>query len=725
VYSFQFDTSGNLKVTGGGGGGSNVTIVGQTVTLLTEDAADGIVGSPVGTDAIQIGFADGSGNLQIPSATNPLPVTITNTNVPTNIAQWGGVATSLGSKVSASSVPVVIASDQGSISVTIANADVPANIAQWGGTNTTLGQKAMAASVPIVIASDQSNVPENMVQWGGTSVTAPPATTVPAAGTEVAPVVKPIQRKATTLLNPASIGSSATYNSTWIDTQATGVNFVFCAFIIPSTGFTSNAFKIQESDDQTNILTAAQVTPVVATLGSVFAPIASRYYRIQFVNGTTVQTSPTITVDEFSVPPISVIAGSAGLTAVQNPVGYLVVTNVGGNALTDAITASYQVGASNGANVQGVVGMGVTSASGAATVMNRVPAMFRSALVNSGTTLVWGPSGSKKPRLMKYRIDVGEDCSYASANTPVMIDFVYGTLAPTGQPYGPLAPILTHRVQVPTTALATAGVLYSSGWIDLGNGPIVQFSNQPWYVALSIAQSTGASTGTWTITSNQWEAIAFGFKSIGGLGGARLRSTVQASGVASAVIAAQNFAAGSNLIALVRTTNIAAGAPTVTVTDSQGVATWTSGAQVTNATDGTNGSSLQIFWTTAPLATGFTSNTVTATTTVHAATLTEIIVLEVFGLIATTPGDAAQVSATGNSAAPSAGAYTPATAGDYIILVYASSANIAAAPIMATSTYLARNYIASASGTMGFADNLGNGTLAAGGVSVMMIGTEE
>jgi hypothetical protein len=36
---------------------------------------------------------------------------------------------------------------------------VDANIIKWGGVATTLGQKAMAASVPVVVASDQSNVP--------------------------------------------------------------------------------------------------------------------------------------------------------------------------------------------------------------------------------------------------------------------------------------------------------------------------------------------------------------------------------------------------------------------------------------------------------------------------------------------------------------------------------------------------------------------------------------
>lgn len=42
------------------------------------------------------------------------------------------------------------------------------NVNQWGGTGTTLGQKAMASSVPVVIASDQSGVPVTGTFWQAT-----------------------------------------------------------------------------------------------------------------------------------------------------------------------------------------------------------------------------------------------------------------------------------------------------------------------------------------------------------------------------------------------------------------------------------------------------------------------------------------------------------------------------------------------------------------------------
>ena len=74
--------------------------------------------------------------------------TLGDTNV--NVDSWGGTTTNLGQHPMASSVPVVMASDQ---------SDVPVNIDKYGGTVTTLGQKVMASSLPVALASDQSRVP--------------------------------------------------------------------------------------------------------------------------------------------------------------------------------------------------------------------------------------------------------------------------------------------------------------------------------------------------------------------------------------------------------------------------------------------------------------------------------------------------------------------------------------------------------------------------------------
>ena len=70
-----------------------------------------------------------------------------------DITKWGGVATSLGAKVSASSVPVVLASDQAAIPISTSST-LDVDLDSVSGTAITLGQKAMAASLPVVLASD-------------------------------------------------------------------------------------------------------------------------------------------------------------------------------------------------------------------------------------------------------------------------------------------------------------------------------------------------------------------------------------------------------------------------------------------------------------------------------------------------------------------------------------------------------------------------------------------
>jgi hypothetical protein len=76
-------------------------------------------GFPAPVESTEIGFIDGSGNLQGVSAANPLPITIESEvgTLNVNISQYGGVATTLGQKASASSAPVVIASDQSAVPV--------------------------------------------------------------------------------------------------------------------------------------------------------------------------------------------------------------------------------------------------------------------------------------------------------------------------------------------------------------------------------------------------------------------------------------------------------------------------------------------------------------------------------------------------------------------------------------------------------------------------------
>ncbi len=72
-----------------------------------------------------------------------------------DIVKWGGVATTLGVKASASSVPVVLANDQ---------AEVDMDLLKVGGVALTLGQKVKASSLPVTLASNEDALAVTLTQ---------------------------------------------------------------------------------------------------------------------------------------------------------------------------------------------------------------------------------------------------------------------------------------------------------------------------------------------------------------------------------------------------------------------------------------------------------------------------------------------------------------------------------------------------------------------------------
>lgn len=158
-----------------------------------------------------------------------------------NIAFYGGTATSLGQKASASSIPVVIASDQSAIpttatisgSVTVvqpsgANLHVnvdnfPAtvavtqsttpwsdNISQYGGVATSLGQKVSASSIPVVLASDQSAV--NVTATGTVVVSSVTSGPFPSSSTSTVTSVSSSATNVTLLSSNAARRAAYFYN---------------------------------------------------------------------------------------------------------------------------------------------------------------------------------------------------------------------------------------------------------------------------------------------------------------------------------------------------------------------------------------------------------------------------------------------------------------------------------------------------------------------------------
>jgi hypothetical protein len=140
----------------------------------------GVAGTPAGGVVSVQGVSSGtvlpvSGTVTIGNAS--IPVTQSGTwNVGQtgspwgmNLTQVGGAAVALGSAVSASSLPVVVASDQAAVAVKYGSGTFASNVSQINGATLSLGSTTGANSLPVVIASDQGAFPVNATLQTGTN----------------------------------------------------------------------------------------------------------------------------------------------------------------------------------------------------------------------------------------------------------------------------------------------------------------------------------------------------------------------------------------------------------------------------------------------------------------------------------------------------------------------------------------------------------------------------
>jgi hypothetical protein len=488
--------------------------------------------------------------------------------------------------------------------------------------------------------------------------------------------------------------------------------------------------------------------------GSVVFPNAFSSGAITWATlGTSEPYIGTIIIFKPIVPPaLGIVAiqgqGTSGPGSFNGNgvlVSNAVPVSLAGSAVSETVGFAPGMVSSNGTStplaVASMVAPGLPGVSGASTLAyQRTPAVFESGLVQAGVGSIWAPQIGKKARVLKYILEVSEDATITSGPIPVQIDFTWAlpnvsTVSGAGAygAVGTFLPLFSHRFVAPATVLATSGNLYSSQWIDLGNGFISGLASTATntgmlQIGLSVPQTTGAVTPTFTISgTEQWEAATIGFKSVANLGGARLRQSVYSTAAGAAVASpALDIRAGNTIIVIVRTTNIAAGAPTITITDTQSNS-YTNLAITTNASDSAHGGSLQISYfikTAASL-----SNTITATGSVHAPTAMQMWVLEVSGI--TTVGGTGQAATTGNSASPSSGSYTPGEAGDYLVTAFATQSAGVALTSQPTVAFGAgapptmRGTVYTVVGALCVADNFGNATLSAGAVEANVCGTEE
>jgi len=119
-------------------------------------------------------------------------------------------------------------------------------------------------------------------------------------GTEQGFTARCIPRKVGQILTTTNLGVSGVYTSSWFDTSQTGGLLLF-AKVFTDKVSAIDGFKIQTTDDTTDsnlTKTANQISVMNSTLVLLTSSIRSRFWRIQYTNGTVAQTSFKLTVTE-------------------------------------------------------------------------------------------------------------------------------------------------------------------------------------------------------------------------------------------------------------------------------------------------------------------------------------------------------------------------------------------------------------------------------------------
>ncbi|NCX93777.1 MAG: hypothetical protein EBX40_03775, partial [Gammaproteobacteria bacterium] len=391
------------------------------------------------TRSVITGVTTGGGGNYVNVKVNPSGALVTeNTQSGTasqNIAQYGGVATTLGQKAMTASMPVVLASDQSAVST---------NISQYGGTSTTLGQKAMSASMPVTIASDQSSLPTttNINQYGGAAVSL--GQKVMTASMPV--VISSDQSNVNTLQPDVYITGAVTnlLNNNLILASAGSSSYDAAGYKSGSiqvvTAATSGNFTFEGSNDNTNF----QVIPVFrndlasppAILTSITAtasqfiytfPIKFRYLRLRISSAlnNNCQAFTKLSQESWSPTiPTVVQATGSNLNAVIS--GSLTSAGTVSQATASSLNCTAVVA---GATLQAGATTDITSAALGAGTVNSNQVSTGSLQASSFAIYVTAVSGTPT-----YDIDVQETMDGTSYYTI----YSFERITATGQYYSPV-----------------------------------------------------------------------------------------------------------------------------------------------------------------------------------------------------------------------------------------------------------------------------------------------
>lgn len=457
-----------------------------------------------------------------------------------------------------------------------------------------------------------------------------------------------------------------------------------------------------------------QHAAIAATLTSEPWAVAQAFYRPY-----TEQPAQALVRMGF-LSPVSNI-GVTDLPALSGGGGAAIRVTTGSATASDGASVRVESQASGGGgDCIPLVMNGVATSNGAGlpnVSWQRTPNIWRGSQFNvAGQNIIWTPPSTKKVRLMRYKIEIGEDATITSGPLPINLAFCEQLGTATGATLAYPGFGFTHRDVIPATVLSTGANISDSDWIDLGNGQVLTTAGRALQMGIMVPQTTGAVNPTWTTSSVTWEAATIGFKTNGSLGNFKLVQQTNAVASAASVAQAAIQVASGNAVFVFWRATVAGGAPTVTVTDTAGN-TYTNAAQVTTGNDYIGVAySINVV--------GNAANIITVTTTTHTSSQIEAIAIEYAGL-GSGGVDAAQVGTTGTSTSPASGNYTPGTAGDLIFSFFGTSASIASQPTIGSNFRIVGSLFNGTQGSINVADNFGNGVLATGIVNVICTGTEE
>jgi|SRR5579884_269426 hypothetical protein len=335
-------------------------------------------------------------------------------------------------------------------------------------------------------------ISENMAQWGGAAVGA--ASNISGDGSQVAPFYRPIPRRYASISTSTPLGAGASFVSAWVDTQATGGNWVVLQH---RADVASGTVSIQGTNDTS----VPNFTATLNTLGPGGSAvpnttytwgtyIPTRYWRVNYINGGSPQTTFNLTAFEATVPPNLVIGGNGSQPQISpnqgtlsiSTTGAIVVaagTNVSG-ATPDNIREDVQ-NSGGAARPMGSAQMLLQSAVGTPTwIEARTPSTFKTAIATAaGNTALWTPTAGKKFRLMRLVFQLTGNAAQAAAGI-LTIDLRDNVTSTN----------ITFSAFVPSTGGTTFTDDHYT-YLDLGNGILSAAANNVLNINLSAALTSG------------------------------------------------------------------------------------------------------------------------------------------------------------------------------------------------------------------------------------------